>query len=153
MSAPVDRVREQNRLVVREFFTRLEAFDIEGFAALFAEDGRQLMPFSPDGFPRALEGRAAIFNQYRGMPENFTSMRFPGLIISDLVDPSRFVATYRGEIQLRAGGQYNNTYVAQFSIRDGKILELVEYFDPIVLQRAFGAALQERFNVAPEGVR
>lgn len=140
-------LRDRNRAVVRAFFARLEAFDIEGFAALFAPDGKQIMPFAPERFPRLLEGRAAIFEQYRGMPQNFSAMRFPDLVIQDLADPARFLATYRGEITLRAGGRYNNTYAGLFILRDGKIAEYHEYFDPIVLQRAFGADLGSTFNV------
>jgi ketosteroid isomerase-like protein len=145
--------RGRNRRVVRAFFERLEAFDIEGFAALFAEHGTQVMPFSPAGFPRALAGRAAIFNQYRGMPQNFTSMTFPDLVIHDMLDPSRFFVTYRGEIQLRAGGAYNNTYAGVFEIENGQIVAFTEYFDPIVLGQAFGASLQDSFNVHSEGGR
>lgn len=149
----LDRARERgaratNREVVRAFFQRLEAFDIEGFASLFAEGGQQIMPFSPEGFPKRLDGREAVFNQYKGMPQNFTRMRFPDLAIHDLADPARFFVTYRGEIGLRAGGEYNNTYAGLFVIRDGKITEFTEYFDPITLQKAFGAALQDSFSVS-----
>ncbi len=147
LSESSSEVRERNRAVVHAFFARLEAFDIHGFAELFAETGRQVMPFSPEGFPRTLEGRAAVFNQYRSMPDNFASMRFPDLVVHDMVDPSRFFTTYRGEIRLKSGGSYNNTYAAVFVIRDGQIVEYHEYFDPIVLQRAFGDALGASYNV------
>lgn len=143
-----DRDRDRNREVVRAFFGRLEAFDLEGFAALFATDGVQIMPFSPEGFPSRLDGRAAIFNQYRSMPQNFASMKFPDLQILDAADPSTFVVTYRGQIELRRGGRYDNTYLGVFVIRDGHIATFTEYFNPIVLQRAFGAQLGSDFNVA-----
>ncbi|WP_437675801.1 nuclear transport factor 2 family protein [Sorangium sp. So ce131] len=146
-SATASEARERNRAVVEAFFARLEAFDIRGFAELFAETGRQAMPFSPEGFPKVLDGRAAIFNQYRSMPDNFAGMRFPDLVVHDMVDPSRFFVTYRGEIRLKSGAAYNNTYAGMFVIRDGRIAEYHEYFDPIVLQRAFGGALEESFNV------
>lgn len=141
-----EALRAKNREVVHTFFQRLEAFDIEGFANLFAEDGRQIMPFSPEGLPKSLERRTAVFNQYKDMPRNFTRMRFPDLVIQDLADPGRFFATFRGEIGLRSGGEYNNTYASLFVIRDGKIAEYYEYFDPIVFQKAFGAAPQDSFN-------
>jgi ketosteroid isomerase-like protein len=141
------RDRDRNREVVRAFFSRLEAFDIESFAGLFATDGVQIMPFSPEGFPSRLEGRAAIYNQYRSMPQSFASMKFPDLQILDAADPSTFVVTYRGEIELRRGGRYDNTYLGVFVIRDGHIATFTEYFNPIVLQRAFGANLGSDFNV------
>jgi ketosteroid isomerase-like protein len=141
--------RDRNREVIRAFFRKLEAFDIDGFALLFAPDGRQLMPFSPDGFPTRLDGRAAVFEQYRALPQSFTSMKFPDLRIIDGLDPSPFIATFRGEIQLRAGGRYDNTYAGVFVIRDGQIAEYTEYFNPITLVRAFGVKLQDSFNVRP----
>ncbi|WP_437932346.1 nuclear transport factor 2 family protein [Sorangium sp. So ce291] len=147
LSSSSSEVRERHRAVVHAFFARLEAFDIKGFAALFAETGRQVMPFSLEGFPKTLDGRAAIFNQYRSMPDSFASIRFPDLVIHDMVDPSRFFVTYRGEIRLRSGGSYDNTYAGLFVIQDGQIAEYHEYFDPIVLQRAFGDALGASYNV------
>lgn len=145
--AAAGTVRARNRRIVQAFFERLEAFDIEGFVALFAPDGRQSMPFSPAGFPTRLEGRDAIRNQYRGLPENFTSMRFPDRVVRDLADPTMFVATYRGSIALKSGGRYDNTYIGLFTVRDGQIVEFVEYFNPITLQDAFGAQLTSNFNV------
>ena len=141
-------LRSRNRAVVASFFKKLEAFDIAGFVELFARDGRQLMPFSPEGFPRELHGRAAIHNQYRGMPDTFTTMMFADVVIQDMADPARFFATYRGELELRTGGQYRNTYAGFFIVEADRIAEYHEYFDPIVLQRAFGGALNDRFNVA-----
>jgi ketosteroid isomerase-like protein len=133
---------------VRAFFATLEALGSgEQVAALFAEDGRQVMPFAPEGFPRRLDGRAAIARQYAGLPAAYASMRFPGLAVRDLASPEEFLATYRGDIALRAGGKYDNTYAGHFVVRGGRIVEFTEYFDPAVLQRAFGARLQGTFDV------
>lgn len=137
----------EGRAVVEAFFTRLEAFDIAGVAALFDARGRQVMPYSPEGFPDELVGPDAVFNQYKGMPDNYRAMRFPDLTIRELESPGEFFVTYRGEIELRDGGRYDNTYAALFRIERGRIVEFVEYFDPIVLQRAFGESLQSNFNV------
>ena len=139
--------KPEGRAVVEAFFTLLEAFDIAGVAALFDAKGRQVMPFSPEGFPDELVGPDAVFNQYKGMPDNYRAMRFPDLTIRELEAPGEFFVTYRGEIELKDGGRYDNTYAALFRIQNGHIIEFVEYFDPIVLQRAFGESLQSNFNV------
>jgi ketosteroid isomerase-like protein len=140
--------RERNRATVRAFFATLEALGSgEQVAALFAEDGRQVMPFAPEGFPKRLDGRAAIARQYGGLPAAYASMRFPGLVVRDLADPDEFLATYRGDIALKAGGKYDNVYAGHFVVRDGRIVEFTEYFDPIVLQRAFGGRLEGTFSV------
>jgi ketosteroid isomerase-like protein len=140
--------RERNRAAVRAFFATLEALGSgEQVAALFADDGRQVMPFAPAGFPTRLEGRAAIARQYGGLPAAYAHMRFPGLTIRDLASPEEFFVTYRGDIALRAGGKYDNDYAGWFRVRDGRIAEFHEYFNPVVLQRAFGDRLQGTFSV------
>jgi len=150
VEANVDTVRTRNREVVRAFFRQLEAMDTgERFATLFADDARQVMPFAPEGFPRVLEGRAAILQQYGGLPQSFEYMRFPSLVIRDMANPEEFFATYRGDIRLKAGGKYDNEYAAHFVVRGGRIAEIHEFFDPIVLQKAFGGQLQRTFNVRP----
>ena len=143
----------EGRAVVEAFFQRLEAFDIAGVAALFDANGRQVMPYSPEGFPDELVGPEAVFNQSKGMPENYRAMRFTDRTIRALESPGEFFVTYRGEIELRNGGRYDNTYAALFRIEAGRIVEFVEYFDPIILKRAFGESLQSNFNVTPRGGR
>jgi ketosteroid isomerase-like protein len=145
------QTQQDGALVVERFFSALEEADVEAFLSIWADDGVQEMPYAPDGFPRRLEGKEAIRQQYSALPTNFRSMRFPREILP-LADPDRFLVRYRGEIELRAGGRYDNTYVGIFTLRDGRIVELVEYFDPIVLQRAFGDALAASFNVADENI-
>lgn len=140
--------RERNRATVRAFFATLEALGSgEQVAALFAEGGTQVMPFAPPGFPARLEGRAAIARQYGGLPAAFASMRFPDLVIRDLASPTEFFATYRGDIALKAGGKYDNDYAGYFVVRDGRIAEFHEFFNPLVLQRAFGGQLDQTFSV------
>jgi ketosteroid isomerase-like protein len=140
--------RDRNRETVRAFFRQLEAMDTgERFLALFTEDAKQVMPFSPEGFPRLLDGREAIRNQYSGLPSAYTHMRFLDLTIRDMASPNEFFVTYRGDIGLKSGGRYENDYAGHFVLRDGRISEFREFFNPIVLQQAFGRQLQETFNV------
>ncbi|WP_394825858.1 nuclear transport factor 2 family protein [Pendulispora albinea] len=134
-----DQRRNAHREAIRSYFSRLEAFDIAGAVDLFAEDGVQTMPYAPaDLLPPKLEGRAAISRQYSGMPTNFVYGRYPDLVIHDMVDPDRLFVTFRGDIELRAGGRYDNTYAGVFIFQGEKIIEYIEYFDPIVFRNAFG---------------
>jgi ketosteroid isomerase-like protein len=143
-------LRDRNRETVRAFFRQLEAMDTgDSFVALFAENAKQIMPFAPDGFPKLLDGRTAIRKQYSGLPNAYTHMRFPDLAIRDMASPNEFFATYRGDIGLKSGGRYDNDYAGYFVVRDGRIVEFREFFNPIVLQQAFGRQLQETFNVKP----
>jgi ketosteroid isomerase-like protein len=140
--------RDRNRETVRAFFRQLEAMDTgDRFIALFTEDAKQVMPFAPEGFPSLLAGREAIRTQYSGLPTAYTHMRFPELTLRDMASPDEFFVTYRGDIGLKSGGRYENEYAGYFVVRDGRIVEFREFFNPIVLQQAFGRQLQETFNV------
>lgn len=140
--------RRENKAVVENFFSRLEAMDIPGFIALWNEAGVQLMPFSPAGFPKELRGRAAIQKQYGGLPENYTGMRFTDRVYHETIDPEIFIVEYHGEINVKATGKpYNNDYIGVFRVKDGKLVKFTEYFNPIILQESFGADLEKNFSV------
>src|SRR5687767_9398764 len=89
--------------VIRQFFVRLESFEIGRWLELWHHDGVQVMPFAPRGFPRRLEGRDAIFEQYKGLPERFRSMAFVDVHIEPLKRSGEHFVTYRGEIRLIEG--------------------------------------------------
>lgn len=62
------------------------------------------------------------------------------------------MAEYRGEIDLKGGGSYNNDYVGVFRVVDGKIALFKEYFNPQILVDSFGGeeGLARTFNL-PRG--
>jgi ketosteroid isomerase-like protein len=67
-------------------------------------------------------------------------MRFAGYRV-DALDgrPGELVAEYTSDTRvLTTDRPYRNTYISRFSIRDGRIVRLAEYFDPIELVVALG---------------
>ncbi len=128
------------------FFAALEELNISKFIELWQKDGKQIMPLSPEGFPKELRGTIAIRKQYAGLPDNFHSMKFSRMYFAT-ADADRIIVQYGGEIALKSGGEYNNNYVAVMQIRDGKVAEFTEYFDPDILSAAFGAKLGPNFSV------
>jgi len=147
-----DAARTATIDAVRRFFAALEAIDIDAFVELWTDDGVQEMPFAPEGFPRRLDGKEAVRRQYGGMPQAYARMAFPDLTIRPMLDPEWAVAEYRGEIDLAGGGSYNNRYCGIFHVRHGRIAHFTEYFDPVVLSRAFGGdALARTFSIAHAG--
>lgn len=138
----------ENRQIVEEFFTRLESMNIEHWLELWDDNGVQEMPYSPEGFPKRLEGKAAIHQQYSSLPENYDSMRFVDRIVHETSNPAVFIVEYNGIITIKATAKpYNNVYCGIFTVQNNKLVHFKEYFDPMILQAAFGENLQTSFNI------
>jgi uncharacterized protein len=57
-------------------------------------------------------------------------------------DPNFFVVKFKGAIELKAGGKYENDYLATFKLENGKVIEYKEYFNPIVMAKVFNIDLK-----------
>lgn len=130
-----------NKELVDQFFVALETQQFHFLKEVFAEDAKQLNPYIPEGFPKSFDGREAIYQQYNGLTANFGQMRFPREIFST-EDPNTIFVKFRGEIEIKAGGKYVNDYFGIFRIKDGQVVEYQEYFNPIVMAKAFNIDLK-----------
>ncbi len=134
-----DQIRQKNERTVRDFLDLLSKKRMNAWLELWDKDGVQDMPYSPPGFPKRVEGKAAIAKHYSALPTNVGRMVFPDLVIYPMVDPNTFYAEYRGEIEVLATGKpYNNIYAGLFKFRNGKILLYREYYNPMVFTEAWG---------------
>lgn len=132
---------ESNRKVVDNFFVALETQKFEMLKDVFAENGKQLNPYSPAGFPKSFDGAEGIYKQYSGLTANFGQMKFPRQILAT-EDPNFFFVKFKGEIEIKAGGKYENDYLGTFKLENGKVVEYIEYFNQIVMAKAFGIDLK-----------
>jgi len=135
-----NKIGQQNKETVREFFRLLEKEDIQAFVGLFAENGRQINPYHSNIFPRGAEGKAGLLAYWEPVPAQFDGMTFHIHELMAMEEPTFVFAQYRGEIKLKNNaGVYANNYYSTFRFDEaGKILEYVELFNPIVAARGFG---------------
>jgi hypothetical protein len=135
-----ETIRSRNEQTIRRYFELLSQKRMDEWLKLWAEDGVQDMPFSPKGFPKRVEGKAAVAKHYSALPTSVGRMVFPDLKIYPTTDPNTFFVEFRGEIEVLATKKpYNNTYAGLFKFRDGKVTLFREYFDPIVFIEAWGS--------------
>jgi ketosteroid isomerase-like protein len=132
---------EQNRKVVDAFFVALETQNFDLLKEVFAENGRQFNPYIPEGFPKTFDGRQAIYKQYSSLPQSFGEMKFPRTIYAT-ENPNLFFVVFKGDIEIKAGGSYQNDYIATFKLDNHQVVEYTEYFNPIVMAKAFGIELK-----------
>jgi ketosteroid isomerase-like protein len=129
-----------NKKIVNTFFVALETQQFDLLKDIFASDGKQLNPYAPDGFPKSFDGTEGIYKQYSGLTANFSKMTFPRKIYAT-EDPDFFFVQFRGEIEIIGGGNYENDYLGTFRLKDGKIIEYTEYFNQVVMAKAFNIQL------------
>jgi ketosteroid isomerase-like protein len=126
------------RDVVVAYLDAVGRLDLPAIEATFADDVELVLPYAPPGFPKVSHGRAEAMQVY---PEGVMEpMRFADYRIDALEGrPGEFVAEYTSDTTvLTTGRPYRNTYISRFSVRDGRITRLAEFFDPIVLVTALG---------------
>jgi ketosteroid isomerase-like protein len=132
--------RQQTKQAVINFLTSLEEKDMDKFASVWAEDAVQDMPFSPEGFPKRVEGKANLIKHYAAWPETSGKANFTEhLVFYPMQDSTMVFAEWRGDVEIiPTGRQYKQRYGGLFHVVDGKIELFREYYDPIVFKYAFG---------------
>ncbi|NER80484.1 MAG: hypothetical protein F6K42_13085 [Leptolyngbya sp. SIO1D8] len=132
--------QQQTEQAVRDFLTSLETKDMDAFAAVWAEDAVQDMPFSPEGFPKRVEGRENLIQHYAAWPRISGNANFTDeLVLYPMADPTLVFAEWRGVVDILPTDRlYEQQYGGLFRVVDGKIQLFREYYDPIVFSVAFG---------------
>ena len=95
------------------------------------------LPYAPPGVPEELRGlaaRDALVNSRAGQ-ERF---EWIDVLITATEDPELLVITARSEVALKSGGTYANRYVMLTRARGGKVVEHVEYFNPLPVMEIAG---------------
>ncbi|MEM9978360.1 MAG: nuclear transport factor 2 family protein, partial [Cyanobacteria bacterium P01_D01_bin.2] len=106
----------------------------------WAEDAVQDMPFSPEGFPKRVEGRDNLIQHYAAWPEISGDASFTDeLVFYPMADPTMVFAEWRGVVDILPTGRlYEQQYGGLFHVVDGQIQLFREYYNPIVFSVAFG---------------
>jgi len=132
--------RQQTKQAVIDYLTSLEDKDMEKLASVWAEDAVLDMPYSPEGFPKRVEGKDNLTEHYAAWPEisgkaNFTEH----LVFYPMQDSTMVFAEWRGDVEIiPTARNYNQRYGGLFHVVNGKIELFREYYDPIVFKYAFG---------------
>ena len=133
-------IATNNKNTVKTFFTALTAEDANAVAELFAENAEHINPYHSGLFPTGAKGKTAIQNYWVPVFPNFDGMVFQIEALYAMEDPNIVFVKYKGDIKLKNNaGVYSNDYYSTFKFDDdGKIIEYVEIFNPIVAARGFG---------------
>ena len=147
MSGKLERIERNkaNEAVLRGYFDKLANIDIEGAAQFFHEDMVLEMPTSPSAIaehsPRRIVGRDAVVKYYQeGLAAEAASVSAIIHSIRHLDERDAMIFEYYEEGKFKDSDKTLELDV--FSIirfKDGKIIELIEYMDPLVMMELFSS--------------
>ena len=127
---------DDGEAVVREFFTALASQNEEALTDLLAEDITFTQPYALK--PTRFVGREATMSFFNRIIATFEPIRFGEINIIPTADGQTFTLQFEGDFTIAETGEpYQNTYVSVVKIVDGRITNIVEYFNPLVLIEAF----------------
>ena len=118
------------------------------FAALAAGNSRPLVDAMADDFrwvvagrsrwSRTFDGKEAVLTQLFGALRKVIADRVRTEAVRFVADGDVVVVEARGRNVTRAGASYENHYCMVFTLRDGRLRELVEYMDTEYALAALG---------------
>lgn len=114
----------------RRFFELLSRKDIDTWASLWAEHGRILVFYPPEGFGSSIDGKATIVTAFRGLFGNFESFESTLTAIYPAADSDAVVVEYTNRAIIVGGTEYTNSNIAVFRFEGESIVTYHDYFDP-----------------------
>ena len=115
---------DYNKKVVGYFFEALERKDYNQLKGIFDIDGKVTYPgLSPQ---ETVAGRENIVAQFESLLNAFSDTKYSTEInVTD--DPTLLMVKVKGDLEAHDGTKTKNNYMATFKLKNGKIIEYVEY--------------------------
>jgi ketosteroid isomerase-like protein len=143
--------------VISKFFEAQAKHDVQGMAAVLADNLVFEMPFALPGLPDRVEGKGAVVDfleQFLGRERGtFTGWNLSNVRIYPGADPDLFFAELDGQgVVGKSGYQYRQKYFIFFRVSDGRISRWREYLNPLPLREALVSAGQYPSGSGTTGV-
>jgi ketosteroid isomerase-like protein len=131
------------KLLIKKWFDITANGPAEAWHELAAEDLVLRLPFAPPGVANELRGRKQAIDAMGSIWAVKKSFVWHDVVIRATEDPELFVSTGRSEVLLLSGQHYANNYIMLTRLRHGKVIEHVEYFNPLPVIEVFGSQPQQ----------
>jgi ketosteroid isomerase-like protein len=125
MTGPRDIFERQRRTVLD--------YDMEGQAALFADDGVMEFPFAPEGFPGRLAGREQIAAVLSAAVEPLKRsgrrlIEYRDIVVHETKDPEVIIVEFEVHGETAEGEPFRLPYIQVWRVRDNEIVSLRDYW-------------------------
>jgi uncharacterized protein len=152
---PIDSAegRRNAKAAILKFFKAVAGKDATALAEVFADDAVYEIPFSENGSTepgqfRRYEGSAEVVKFWMATtangPKNLGAEHVELFITAD---GSTVFIEQQGNLVLSDGRPYRNKYVFRFSMNDGRISHVREYYNPVIAAYAFKRKIANSFLI------
>ena len=128
---------EKNKQVIKAFFDAGANDDMDACFALLTEDIKWTIIGSTK-FSGAYVGKQVLAEQLLGPLFEQLEAGISTVVENMIAEGDLVVAETSGTAETKDGKAYNNTYCMVIRLRDGKIVEVKEYFDTELASMVFG---------------
>lgn len=113
--------------------------DINQWLELLHDDIIIEFPYAESlGAPSKIQGKDVIKASIGDFLSQVPGLEFLNPKVFQTTDPNILFATYNAEVKVAATGKiYKQKYISHFTLADGKITYMAEYYDPAKLKEAF----------------
>ena len=123
-------------------------FELHGLQRLelFTDDGAKVIPFNPSYLKVfRWQGREQLRENFEYNSRDLSDWRFYDLEIIPGEDPNFFLVKVKGEGHHSNGDFYKNFYLFTFTCREGKLVEVTEYMNPVNGMVAAGFSIPSEY--------
>jgi ketosteroid isomerase-like protein len=118
----------QNKELLQQVFAALAEGNSRPFVDAMADEFRWIIS-GKTRWSRTYEGRAAVLNELFPVLRVLLADRVRTVAHRFIADGDQVVVEARGRNVTRSGQPYENCYCFVFTVRDGKLIEGIEYMD------------------------
>jgi len=122
--------------LVRAWLDTFPEGDFDAFPGEVSPDFVLRLPFMPPGAPTEFVGRDVAQAALAGSAKGRSKLVFHDVVILRTEDPELLLTTARAEAKMANGRTYRNAYVMLTRIRDGVVVEHIEYLNPLAVMES-----------------
>jgi uncharacterized protein len=123
----------------------LSSGKIAEWVDLFTENGILEFPYATTGYPKKVQGKAALFEYMKNFPENF-KVKFKNLYFHPTANPNLVIAEFESDgVAISTNNPYLQKYISVFTTDDeGKIQKYVDFWNPIIAMESLGVNINDK---------
>ncbi|HKP34581.1 MAG TPA: nuclear transport factor 2 family protein [Sphingomicrobium sp.] len=126
-----------NKQLVRDAFEALGRSDARPLIDLMADEFAWIIE-GQSRFSRRFDGKAAVKGELLEPLFEAFATAYHFTIDEIIAEGDRVVVLGRGEVTMKSGKDYNNSYCFVLRLSDGRLVELREYLDTALVESVFG---------------